>query len=68
MGTVEMLRGRAAGGPRAGVMLEAAARWDGYLPKYPAGRYRWEPVTELWIWELVPLVSPRPPVVRRRRL
>lgn len=58
--TLIMLRGRACGGPRDNVMIEAGSTWDGIVHKdirsvspealqpYHLGRYRWD--VDHWQW------------------
>ena len=52
------LKGKAIGGPRAGVTLEADWRWDGIVhyrngrgaPIRYNGRYTWNSDTHVWEW------------------
>ncbi len=57
-----MLRGRAVGGPRDGIILEAPRSWDGIVSDpvqtrngirmvQGAGFYRWNEIT--WVWREV---------------
>lgn len=52
-------RGRAVGGPRDGVIVEASAAWDGVVGAN-AGRYTWDDEVSAWVWR-----PSRVPVSRR---
>lgn len=74
LGTLEvktslMLRGRAVGGPRDNIILEAPRSWDGIVSdqvmtrnglRYVqcAGFYRWDETT--WVWKEV--LNDQPPI------
>ena len=45
-----ILRGRAIGGPRDGVILEAGPRWTGFLTGHTKARYVWDVELNTWVW------------------
>lgn len=51
-------RGRASGGPRDGVMIEASALWDGLIAPH-SGRYYWDVRSDGWVWTTDVAAPPR---------
>jgi len=45
-----ILRGRAVGGPRDQVILEAGPRWTGFLVGHTKARYVWDVERNTWVW------------------
>jgi len=70
--SMRMLSGKAIGGPRDGVRLEALPTWDGRITVHSTtavedkrgrghhpGRYTWDPDQTTWVWVADAAKSPR---------
>jgi len=51
-----MLRGRAVGGPRDKVIIEAGSSWSGFICKVLNGRYVWDHTTGTWVWTFTKII------------
>lgn len=53
------LSGIAVGGPLDGTKIEAGYTWNGRIERDLTGMYRWDSMSQRWVWELRPQLAPR---------